>query len=103
MVANNQTALIELLELAKDHQARPAWCTTEDFLKEGEKIIFNKISSRGVAMFNDGLKNGGYLNILLHVLQAVSGSDEATLRLIIDLDVETKPIIKKVDELRTSE
>lgn len=100
-MANNEKALLELIGLAKDHIERPAWCNTVDFLTEGEKIIFNQVSVAGVKNFNDGLTNGGYINILKYVLRAAAGDYEALSRLLIDLyiDDNTLLFIKKIEAL----
>lgn len=86
MVANNEKALSELIGLAKDHQNGAI--DTADYLKESEKVIFNKVSGYGVSNFNDGLKNGGYINIIIHVNKAINGDAKAYLRLLIDLEIE---------------
>lgn len=91
-MVDNEKALNKLFNLAKETKAGNI--KLHEFLKKGEIIIFNEITSAGVSNFNDGLKNGGYLNILIYVLKVIEESDLAALeRLEIDLYIKESSFV----------
>ena len=58
------------------------------FLREGDLILFNRMSRDGVKAFSDGWRAGCASNIYQYVIKAYNGDEKALRRLLIDLEIE---------------
>lgn len=65
------------------------------FLREGDLILFNRMSKNGVQAFSDGWRAGCTSNIYQYVIKAYNGDKKALRRLLIDLEIEYECLIIK--------
>lgn len=84
-MADNKLGLKMLFELCE--KVESGKIDIIDFLKEGDIIICNKLSSRCVSNFSDGWSKGCSSNILSYALRAFRGDEKALSRLEVDLEI----------------